>query len=65
MKVVGVVFISTNHFLTVANFLPHADGLRSWTKRSATAHQRLKSQQSAITVISMAISALNVLSDVT
>jgi hypothetical protein len=27
MEVVGVVFIATNYFLAVANFLPHADRL--------------------------------------
>jgi hypothetical protein len=60
MEVVGVVFIATNHFLVVASFLLTADGLRSWSVRSAPAYQRLKLQQSAV----MAISALNVSLDV-
>jgi hypothetical protein len=64
MEVVGVVFIATNHFLAVASFLPTADGLRPWTGWSATAHQRLKSQRSAINTISTATSALNVSSDI-
>jgi hypothetical protein len=55
MEVVGVVFIATNHFLAVAPFLPTADGPRPWSGRSAPAHQRLKSQRSAVTTISMAI----------
>jgi hypothetical protein len=64
MEVVGVVFIATNHFLVVAPFLPTADGPRSWSERSAPVHQRLKSQWSAVTTISMATSAFNVSSDV-
>jgi hypothetical protein len=60
MEVVGVVFIATNHFLAIAHFPPTADGPRSWSGRSAPAYQRLKSQWSAITAISMAISTLNV-----
>jgi hypothetical protein len=36
----------------------------SWLRRSTPAHQRLKSQWPAITVISMVISALNVSSDI-
>jgi hypothetical protein len=54
MEVVGVVFIATNHFLVVAPFLPTADGPRLWSRRSAPAHQRLKSQRSAVTAISTA-----------
>jgi hypothetical protein len=56
--VVGVVFIVPNHFLAVASFLPTADGPRPWSGRSALAHQWLKSQQSAVTAISMAIKHL-------
>jgi hypothetical protein len=48
MEVVGVVFIATNHLLAVAPFLPTADGPRPWSERSARAHQRLKSQRSAV-----------------
>jgi hypothetical protein len=59
MEVVGVVFIDTNHFLVVAHFLPTMDGPRSTPGRSTPAHQRLKSQQSAVTAISTDISALN------
>jgi hypothetical protein len=55
-----VVFIATNHFLVVGSFLPPADGLRPWFGRSVSAHQRLKSQRSAVS----AISALNVSLDV-
>jgi hypothetical protein len=54
MEVVGVVFIAPNHFLVVAPFLPTADGPRPWSGRSAPAHQRLKSQRTAVTAISMA-----------
>jgi hypothetical protein len=57
MEVVGVVFIATNHFLDAALVFANRG-------RSAPAHQRLKSQQSAVTTISTATSALNVLSDV-
>jgi hypothetical protein len=55
MEVVGVVFIASNHFLAVAPILPTADGLRPWFGWSAPAHQRLKSQWSAVTAISTAI----------
>jgi hypothetical protein len=51
MEVVGVVFIASNHFLAVAPILPTADSPRSWFGRSAPAHQRLKSQWSAVTAI--------------
>jgi hypothetical protein len=64
MEVVGVVFIATNYFLVVASFLPTADDSCPWSGRSAPAHQRLKSEPSAVTAISMATSALNVSSDV-
>jgi hypothetical protein len=64
MEVVGVVFIATNHILVVAHFLLTADSPCSWPERSAPAHQWLKSQRSAVMAISMAISALNVSSDV-
>jgi hypothetical protein len=59
MEVVGVVFIATNHFLVVASFLPTVDGPRSWSRQSAPAHQRPKSQRTTITAISTSISALN------
>jgi hypothetical protein len=55
MEVVGVVFIATNHFLVVAPILPTADSPRPWSRRSAPAHQRLKTQRSAVTAISTAI----------
>jgi hypothetical protein len=55
MEVVGVVFIASNHFLVVDPFLPTADGPCSWSGRSAPAHQRLKSQRSAVTDISTTI----------
>jgi hypothetical protein len=55
MEVVGVVFIATNHFLAVAPIVPTADGPRPWSGRSAPAHQRLKTQRSAVTAISTAI----------
>jgi hypothetical protein len=64
MEVVGVEFIALNHHIVVANFLPHADDSCPWVRRSAPAHQLLETQQSAVTAISTAISALNVLSDV-
>jgi hypothetical protein len=64
MEMIGVVFIATNHFLVIAHFLPTMDGPRSWPRQSALAHQRLKSQRSAVMAISTAISALNVSSDV-
>jgi hypothetical protein len=51
MEVVGVVFIATNHFLAVAPILPTANGPRPWCGRSASVHQRLKSQRSAVTAI--------------
>jgi hypothetical protein len=37
MEVVGVVFISPNHFLAVAPFLSTADSPRPWSGRSAPA----------------------------
>jgi hypothetical protein len=55
MEVVGVVFIATNYFLAVPPFLPTADGPRLWSGRSAPAHQRLESQRSVVTAISMTI----------
>jgi hypothetical protein len=55
MEVVGVVFIASNHFLTIAPFLPTVDGPRLWSGRSAPADQWLKSQRSAVTAISTAI----------
>jgi hypothetical protein len=55
MEVVVVVFIASNHFLVVAPFLPTADGPRPLSGRSAPAHQRLKSQRSAVTAISTTI----------
>jgi hypothetical protein len=55
MEVVGVVFIASNHFLAVAPILSTADGPCPWSGRHAPAHQRLKSQQSAIIAISTAI----------
>jgi hypothetical protein len=55
MEVVRVVFIPSNHFLVVAPFLPTVDGPRPWSGRSALAHQRLKSQWSAVTAISTTI----------
>jgi hypothetical protein len=55
MEVVGVVFIATNHFLAVAPILPTVDGPRPWSGRSAPAHQRMKTQRSAVTTISTAI----------
>jgi hypothetical protein len=58
MEVVGIVFIAPNHFLAVASFLPTADGPRPWSGRSAPAHQRLKSQRSAVTAMSTAIKHL-------
>jgi hypothetical protein len=64
MEVVGVGFIATNYFLAVAFFRVTADGPRPWSERSAPVHQRLKSQRSAVTAISTAISALNVSLDV-
>jgi hypothetical protein len=64
MEVVGVVFITTNHFLVVDSFLPTVDGPCLWSGRSAPAHQRLKSQRSAVTTISTSTSALNASPDV-
>jgi hypothetical protein len=58
MEVVGVVFIASNHFLAVAPNLSTADGPRPWSGRSTPAHQRLKSQQSAVTAISTPIEHL-------
>jgi hypothetical protein len=58
MEVVGVVFIAPNHFLAVAPFLPSADGPCPWSGQSSPAHQRLKSQRSVVTAISMAIEHL-------
>jgi hypothetical protein len=58
MEVVGVVFIASNHFLVVAPFLPTVDGPRPWSGRSGPAHQRLKTQWSAVTAISTAIEHL-------
>jgi hypothetical protein len=55
MEMVGVVFIAPNHFLAIAPFLPTTDGPRPWSGRSAPAHQRLKSQRSAVTAISTTI----------
>jgi hypothetical protein len=55
MEVVGVVFIAPNHFLAVAPILPTTDGPRPWSGRSAPAHQRLKTQRSAVTAISTTI----------
>ena len=55
MEVVGVVFIAPNHFVAVAPFLPTVDGPRPWSGQPAPVHQRLKSQRSAVTAISMAI----------
>jgi hypothetical protein len=54
MEVVGVEFIALSHFLAVAPFLPTTDGPRPWSRRSAPAHQWLKSQRSAVTAISTA-----------
>jgi hypothetical protein len=58
MEVVEVVFIASNHFIVVAPILPTADGPRPWSGRSAPAHQRLKSQRSAVMAISTAIEHL-------
>jgi hypothetical protein len=54
MEVIRVVFIAPNYFLAVALFLPTVDGPRPWSGRSALAHQRLKSQRSAVMAISTA-----------
>jgi hypothetical protein len=51
MEVVGVVFIASNHFLVVALILSTTDDSRPWFGWSAPAHQRLKSQRSAVTAI--------------
>jgi hypothetical protein len=64
MEVFEVVFIATNYFLVVVLVLPTADGLRPWSGRSAPAHQRPKSQWSAVTAISTATCAFNASSDV-
>jgi hypothetical protein len=53
--VVGIVFIASNHFLAVAPILSTADGPRPWSGRSASPHQRLKSQWSVVMTISTAI----------
>jgi hypothetical protein len=58
MKVVGVVFIASNHFLVVAPFLPTIDGSCPWSGRSTPTHQRMKSQRSVVTAISTAIEHL-------
>jgi hypothetical protein len=51
-RVVGVIFITMNHHLVVVIFLPHADGLRSWSERSAPARSTAdESQQSVTTTI--------------
>jgi hypothetical protein len=55
MEVVGVVFIATNHFLAVAPSLPTVDGPRPGPDGPPPAHQRLKTQRSAVTAISTAI----------
>jgi hypothetical protein len=55
MEVVGVVFIASNNFLVVTPFIPTVDGPHPLSRRSAPAHQRLKSQRSAVTTISTAI----------
>ena len=55
MEVVGFVFIASNHFLVVAPILPTADGPRPLSGRSVPTDQRLESQRSAVTAISMAI----------
>jgi hypothetical protein len=55
MEVVGVVFIASNHFLAIAPFLPTANGPHSLFGRSSPAHQRLKSQRSAVTTKSTTI----------
>jgi hypothetical protein len=64
MEVVGIVFIATNHFLVVANFLPHADSPRPSPGWSTPAHKQLDLQWSAVTAISTTIIALNASSDV-
>jgi hypothetical protein len=55
MEMVGVVFIATNYFIAVASFLSAADDLRPWSGWSASAHQRLKLQRSAVIAISTTI----------
>jgi hypothetical protein len=64
MEVVGVEFIALNHHITVAKFLPLANGPHLWAGRSAPTHQRLETQRSALTTISTTMSALNVSPDV-
>jgi hypothetical protein len=64
IEVAVVVFIATNHFLAVASFLSTVDDPRPWSGWSAPAHQRLKSQRSAVTAISTATSVLNVSLDI-
>jgi hypothetical protein len=51
MEVVGVVFIAPNHFLAIVFFPPTADGPCPLPGRSTLAHQRLKTQWSAVTAI--------------
>jgi hypothetical protein len=60
MEVVGVVFITANHFLVVASFAATRDGPCSFFRRFAPVYQRLDMQRSALMTISMVISALNV-----
>jgi hypothetical protein len=61
MDVVGIVFIATNHFLVIAPFMPTTDGSRPWSGRSAPAHQRLKSQRSAVTTISISMTIVHLM----
>jgi hypothetical protein len=56
-RVVGVIFITMNHHLVVVTFLPHADGLRSWSGRSAPARSTADESQQSVTT---AIIVLNV-----
>jgi hypothetical protein len=46
-----VVFITSNHFLTIAPFLSTANSPHPLSGRSAPAHQQLESQRSAVTAI--------------
>jgi hypothetical protein len=55
-----VVFIITNHFLAIANFLKHMNGPHLYSGRSAPTYQQLDLQRSTITVISTIIIVLNV-----
>jgi hypothetical protein len=50
-----VVFIATNHFLTVAPILPTADGPCPGSDGPLLVHQRLKTERSAVTAISTTI----------